>query len=368
MTSRSRRSLVRSAALLSVLASVLAAARSRGTAAPAPSDDWPQFRGNPALTGVARSTLPDAPKLLWTYEAGESVESSAAIVGGTVYVGSQGAGLVALGLDDGKRRWQYAVEPGIGESSPAVAGGLVYVGDLGGTLHAVDARTGKRAWTYKTEGEIKSSPVVVGDRVLIGSYDGHLHAVAARTGRPLWKFKTQGPVHATPAVAGGVAYVAGCDEQFRGVRIADGKEVLQLTSGAYTGASPALSGGSAYYGTFDSEVLAVDLRARRVSWRYKDAARQFPYYSSAALADGRVVVGGRDKRVHAVDARTGAAAWTFATQARVESSPAVVGTRVLWAPATAASTPSTSPAGRACGSSTRAARFRPHRRWPRAGW
>jgi outer membrane protein assembly factor BamB len=105
--------------------------------------------------------------------------------------------------------------------------------------------------------------------------------------------------------------------------------VLQLASGAYTGASPALAGGSAYYGTFDSEVLAVDLTTRRVSWRYKDPQRQFPYYSSAAVADGRVVLGGRDKRVHALEARSGKPLWTFATQARVESSPAVVGGRVF---------------------------------------
>ena len=33
----------------------------------------------------------------------------------------------------------------------------------------------------------------------------------------------------------------------------------------------------------DSEVLAVDLRGRKVAWRYQDPARQFPYYSSAAV-------------------------------------------------------------------------------------
>src|SRR5205807_3968037 len=55
--------------------------------------DWPQFRGNHALTGVATSALPDTLKLLWTYEAGESIESSAAIVNGVVYVGSTNGNL-----------------------------------------------------------------------------------------------------------------------------------------------------------------------------------------------------------------------------------------------------------------------------------
>ncbi len=47
------------------------------------ADDWPQFRGNPQLTGVAAAALPATLKLLWTYEAGDVIESSAAIVSGT---------------------------------------------------------------------------------------------------------------------------------------------------------------------------------------------------------------------------------------------------------------------------------------------
>src|SRR5688572_30368948 len=50
--------------------------------------NWPQFRGNARLTGVAAAAPPDTLRLKWTYEAGESIESSAAIVDGAVYVGS----------------------------------------------------------------------------------------------------------------------------------------------------------------------------------------------------------------------------------------------------------------------------------------
>src|SRR5439155_15947500 len=50
--------------------------------------NWPQFRGNARLTGVAPTAPPDTLKLKWTYEAGESIESSPAVADGTVYVGS----------------------------------------------------------------------------------------------------------------------------------------------------------------------------------------------------------------------------------------------------------------------------------------
>ncbi len=314
--------------LIPVLAVLLSVSQTSRPPQPAAGDDWPQFRGNPQLTGVSSSAPPAALKLLWTYEAGDSIESSAAIVGGMVYVGSQSADLLAIELASGKLRWKSHVKEGIGESSPAVHKGMVLVGDLAGVVHAVDARDGKGLWTFKTEGEVKSSPVVVDEKVLIGSYDEHLYCLSVRNGALLWRFKTEGPVHTTAGVADGVAFISGCDSLFRAIRIADGKEVFQVSSGAYTGASPALAEQAAYYGTFNNQVLSVSLRSRRIAWRYEYPQRHFPFYSSAAVAGGRVVVGGRDKIVHCLDARTGKAIWTFPTRARVDSSPAIAGGRV----------------------------------------
>jgi eukaryotic-like serine/threonine-protein kinase len=293
----------------------------------APAENWSQFRGNHQLTGVSQSQVPATLKQLWTYEAGESIESSAAIVGSTVFVGSQKGELVALNLDNGSVHWKYTTGNPIGESSPAYSDGAVFIGDLGGMLHAVNARDGKRFWAVKLGSEIKSSPVVYGDRILIGSYDEHLYCVSNRDGSVLWKFKTNGPVHSTPGIASGMAFIAGCDEVFRAIRISDGKEVFNVSSGAYTGASPALRSGMAYYGTFDNEVLGVNLAQKEVAWRYEHPQRKFPFYSSAAVTTSRVVLGGRDKLVHGLTLN-GKTAWTFMTRARVESSPAIAGGRV----------------------------------------
>src|SRR5215216_347837 len=294
----------------------------------APGNNWSQFRGNHSLTGVSQSNIPASLKPLWTYEAGESIESSAAIVGGTVFVGSQKGELVALSLENGSVYWKFSTGNPIGESSPAYGSGAVYIGDLGGWLNALNASDGKKLWAFKTNGEIKSSPVVIGDRVLIGSYDEHLYCLSARNGSVLWKFKTNGPVHSTPGITDGMAFIAGCDEMFRAIRVSDGKEVFNVSSGAYTGASPALLGGSAFYGTFDNEVLSVDLAQKQIAWRYEHPQRKFPFYSSAAVTSSRIVVGGRDKMVHGLTL-AGKEAWTFATRARVESSPSIAGGRVF---------------------------------------
>src|SRR5690242_2831896 len=101
---------------------ILIAAAAVFVSAQAPTSTWPQFRGSSALLGTTDASLPATLKLLWTYDAGDSIESSAAIVDGVVYVGSQTGELHAVDLADGKLKWKYKASPdGIGESSPAIA-------------------------------------------------------------------------------------------------------------------------------------------------------------------------------------------------------------------------------------------------------
>ncbi|HXG68962.1 MAG TPA: PQQ-binding-like beta-propeller repeat protein [Blastocatellia bacterium] len=290
-----------------------------------------QFRGHYQLTGVSTSQVPANLRVLWTYQAGESIESSAAIYGGVAFVGAAKGDkgeLVAVDMQSGQLRWKYETPGPIGESSPCAGSEAVFIGDLSGMLHAVSREDGRGLWTFKTNGEIKSSPVLVDGKVLIGSYDEHLYCLSASNGAVLWKVRTNGYVHGTPAVHNGMAFVTGCDEIFRAIRISDGREMYRVASGAYTGASPAIVGQFAYYGTFNNDVLGVNLTTRRIAWRYRHPQRQFPFYASAAVEAGRVVVGGRDKMVHCIDANTGKSVWTFATRARVESSPALAGNRV----------------------------------------
>lgn len=301
--------------------------------------DWPQFRRDAGLTGIAASPVGDQLELKWSVPLGFSVESSPAIVDGFVYATSLPGVLVKLNLENGAEVWRYRPgadeaeagefeEDRFGESSPAVSGGTVYLGDLLGVLHAVDAESGTPRWRFPTGAEIKSSPVVAGDLVLIGSYDEHFYGVDRATGKARWSLLTEGPVHATPGRAGGLAWVTGCDAVLRGVRITDGTEMLRFDSGAYTAASPAIAEGTLYYGTFNNEVLAVDVDAGELSWRYEHPERHFPFYASAAITDDLVIVAGRDKLVHALDRRTGEARWTFRARARFDASPAVAGDRV----------------------------------------
>ncbi len=291
--------------------------------------DWPMFRGSPSLTGVGDVELPANLRLRWTFQAKDSIESSAAIFSGVVYFGSMDGSLYAVDLATGKQRWRYATSGPVQESSPCVHNGLVYIGDLNGILHAVDALSGKARWTFKAASEIKSSPNVFHARVYFGSYDQNLYCLSAQTGALIWKYTTEGPVHCTPAIDKTHVYISGCDEMFRAISLVSGKQAYAMQLGAYTGASAALRDGRAYVGTFGNEVLGIDLLRRRTEWTYVHPTRSFPFYSSAAVTEDRVVLGGRDKLVHCLERSTGKELWTFTTKARVESSPLVLGNRVI---------------------------------------
>jgi eukaryotic-like serine/threonine-protein kinase len=289
---------------------------------------WPMFRGNSRLWGVSETPLPASLKLRWTYQAKESIESSAAIVDGVAYVGSTDGTLHAVDLASGKARWEYKTKGPVAESSPCVQNGTVFVGDLDGVFHAVDANTGKPRWTFQSESEIKSSPNWHDNRVYFGSYDQNLYCLSAADGKLIWKFTTDGPVHCTPSIDEGRIFVAGCDEVFRAVDVVNGKELFTLPIHAYMGASPAIRDGQVYVGTFGNEVIGIDLKKRALLWTYRHPVRNFPFYSSAAVTKDRVVLGGRDKILHCLNRLTGKEVWTFTTRARIESSPLIAGNRV----------------------------------------
>ncbi len=294
----------------------------------AAADAWPSFRGNDHLTGVAATRLPPQLELLWKRPLPDAVESSAAIVGGRVYVGCDDGHVYALDLRSGEPVWTYRAGDDPLRSSPTVSGGTLLTGDDGGVMHALNIADGRVRWTFKTEGSIISSATVVGERAVFGSYDGYLYCLRVSDGGLLWKYQAADRLHGTPSVVDGRALIGGCDALLHVVRMADGQAERTIELGGVCGTSAAGDGARVYLGTHGNEVLALDWRAGAVAWRFCDATREFPYMASAAVGAQVVVVGGRDKRVRALDRQSGAQVWEFVTRGRVESSPVICGERV----------------------------------------
>jgi len=298
--------------------------------------DWPVFRGDAAHTGVAvpPEKLAAVPRQVWVFETGEDpVESSAAIVEKTAYIGTALGEILAIDIDTGKPGWRFqpAQPPGVESrppgirSSPAVGGGRVFYGDVAGVFRALSTADGKEVWQFKTEGEIVSSANLAEDRVLFGSYDSNLYCLGQKDGELLWKVQTEGQIFGGPAIAAGSALIAGCDGQLRAIGLANGKETASGDMGGYAAASAAVEGEMAFIPTYANQVIAVEWKKGNLAWKYEHPDRQFPFHASPALAGDRVIAAGRDKHVYALEKKTGKFLWEFPTKARIDSSPAICG-------------------------------------------
>src|SRR6185369_4533011 len=72
------------AAVIAIAVVVAQPFRAAVLSAQTPTTNWAQFRGNPHLTGVTTAEPPATLTLKWTFDAGDSIESSAAVVDGSV--------------------------------------------------------------------------------------------------------------------------------------------------------------------------------------------------------------------------------------------------------------------------------------------
>jgi outer membrane protein assembly factor BamB len=167
---------------------------------------------------------------LWTSTDLAQIIDSPTVAAGRVYVGSQ----TSFDSNDGKLDvfnangcgqpicaplWQGDAGPeSILQSSPAVSGGSVYVGSYDGKLYVFNAngcgaKLCQPVWTGATGGHIESSPTVSGTTVFIGSNDGKLYAFpAAGCGMnacpPVWTGVTGEPIFdSSPAVSKATVYI-----------------------------------------------------------------------------------------------------------------------------------------------------------------
>jgi hypothetical protein len=94
--------------------------------------DWAQFRFGPDHKGlnpyenVLSPATVGSLNLLWSYQTGNYVGSSPAVVNGTLYFNSADGNFYALNASTGALLWSYPTGDQLG-TSPAVVNGVVYV-------------------------------------------------------------------------------------------------------------------------------------------------------------------------------------------------------------------------------------------------
>jgi outer membrane protein assembly factor BamB len=159
-----RRELLRAISVATATAATTTPTAARSTT-PAPTSaapvDWPTYQHDPRNTGHAPNTYGPTPPIAdgWRFRTGWTVESSPAVVDGTVYVGSNDQNVYALAAEDGSEQWRFQTDGSV-VSSPAVVDGTVYVGSSDRSVYALESGAAPAAATV--EGFSPPETVTVG--------------------------------------------------------------------------------------------------------------------------------------------------------------------------------------------------------------
>ena len=296
------------------------------------ADTWPLFRGDAQGQGVAASTLPDKPDLLWKKEfKGAAFEATAVIADGLLYIGTNNSDasgdFYALSLADGSEKWKFHTEAGF-SSAAGLRDGKIYVGNFEGRCFCLDA-AGKQLWSFDAKATVHGGPNFYRDKVLFTSEDGALYCLNTADGSKVWEYKIDQPLYCAPTVVQNRVFLGGCDSAFHVIDLDSGKAIAVQDIGVQTGNAPSVLGDRAYFGTLGAGVLGIDWRKPEIAWTYTAGRRKQEYKSSAALSDGLVILGCNDRQLRAIKMDDGTEAWTFAAKGNIESSPVVVGARAF---------------------------------------
>jgi outer membrane protein assembly factor BamB len=294
--------------------------------------NWPLARGDALGTGVARSSLPENPELLWKFEVPKgSFVTTPIVVDGMIYIGDFDGVVRAIDLAGGKEQWKFKSETDDGFKTAAVyRNGMIYIGDVGGTFYCLDAATGKKKWSFKTDGEIDSSANFFKDTVLFGSQDNNFYCLDAKTGKPIWKFALSDQIQCSPTVVADRAFIAGCDGNFHVIDLNKGTEATPpVDIESPSGETPAVRGDTVYFGTEGGTFFAIDWKKGTVLWRWENMARA-ELIASPAVVPEAVIFASHDRHIRALNPTSGKPIWTFPNHGRVDSSPVVVSNRIFF--------------------------------------
>ena len=216
----------------------------------------------------------DNGRKIWSFQADDQVNTSAAYWRGRIFIASDGGTVYALSARTGRLLWSAQSQSKFGSrefwyATPTVAYGRVYIGNTDGTMYVFGAKSGKLLWARPLGTYIYGAAAVSNRRVFVGTYDGKFYALDAATGDTIWQIDAHGAVHAAPTVMNGLVYYAVCSscgsaaarsvargpDSTYAVRARDGKTVWHFRDGKY--ANPVVADDDRIYITGQAREYAL---------------------------------------------------------------------------------------------------------------
>ncbi len=171
---------------------------------------------------------------LWKRDTQGAVVSTPAIADDKVVVGNRCYDLLGLDLGTGDVAWKRYIWMSWVESSAALFGGTAYVGSSdAAAVYAFDAASGRRVWATDVFGWSWGQPAVTAERVYAGTssqvgylahHQGAVFALDRATGKAVWRFSASAPdsgaygFPGSPALGADHVFVSGLDGRVHAFR------------------------------------------------------------------------------------------------------------------------------------------------------
>jgi len=144
--------------------------------------------------------------LVWSYQTGDKIWGTPAVVQGVLYVGSFDKIFYALKADDGTVKWTFEADGSL-IAAPVVSDGVVYVGAFDRKFYAIDAATGAEKWSYQAGNWFWSRSIIANNIIYAASLDGKVYALK-RDGSLVKSYDLGEPISSAPVVSGTFVIVA----------------------------------------------------------------------------------------------------------------------------------------------------------------
>jgi outer membrane protein assembly factor BamB len=255
---------------------------------------------------------PKTGKTNWTFtDARDRYVGGELVSNGIIYAPNSDYNLYALDMT-GKLLWSFEADESIW-GTPVADGDNVYFGTLGRKVYAVNAQTGKQVWMQSLDGAVLGTPAVGADHILyVGTYGNSLYALNGANGKVLWSKPVSSWVWSGPVLNDGNLYVADANGKLYDFPVSGADAVWTHDLNDAVIGSPLIAGDTLVVSTEKGSVVYLDLNGTPV--RTIPMASTIKLYATPLSAGTLILVAptgaATDPLLIALD-QTGTIKWSF---------------------------------------------------------
>jgi len=223
--------------------------------------------GSPRRVHRSAARGPQTPRLGWRAAVGGPVAAqvTASPDEQTLYVATLDGSVFALARSDGARRWSVGLGSRVYSTPLVNDDGTVYVGTDGKELVALGPG-GAVLWRLEVDGEADSGAVFAKDGTIVFAAGSSVHA-ARRGGDLAWRFTARRKVFTAPALTDEGLVVFGSQDHHVYALASAGVLSWSTDLGADVDGAPAIGDdGAVYVGTDRGEIVRLEAGGK-IAWR-----------------------------------------------------------------------------------------------------